>query len=97
MSGGMLDYSYEKVNEISDMIKEKSDKEIHRTFADHLDDVADALHDIEWVLSADYGEGDEVESILKVISKKDIGLSAIKNIKKTLFSIQEVIDYNTKE
>jgi hypothetical protein len=34
-----------------------------QAFAAHLDKVADALHDIEWVLSGDTSPGDEFEAI----------------------------------
>lgn len=36
---------------------------LRKAFADHLKKVAKALHDIEWVDSADYGPGDEDKAI----------------------------------
>ena len=38
-------------------------------FAAHLDDVAKAMHNIEWVDSCDYGKGDDEESIRSVLGK----------------------------
>lgn len=39
-----------------------------RAFAAHLELVAKALHDIEWVDSCDYGPGDENAAIMACIS-----------------------------
>ena len=43
-----------------------------RAFARHLIDVAEALHDVEWVDDSDYGPGDDEESIMKCINKADV-------------------------
>lgn len=37
-------------------------------FVEHLHLVSQAMHDIEWVDSGDYGPGDEVEALEKVLA-----------------------------
>jgi len=87
MSGGSLDYAYQKVEDAAEAIESRSKKLIHRAFANHLRKVAKALHDIEWVLSADYSDGDDQESIMMCLSPGqllqeaiDSGLTAIAEI-----------------
>lgn len=63
MSGGSLEYVYCKVHNAVTDITAQAKTPLHRAFATHLVKVADALHDLEWVLSGDYGPGDEVASI----------------------------------
>lgn len=59
MSGGSLDYVYSRVESISF----PADTPERRAFLAHLQLVAKALHDIEWVDSCDYGPGDENAAI----------------------------------
>lgn len=64
MSGGSLDYVYARVREAADSIRRRTDSTtLHKAFAEHLDCVADALHDLEWEQSGDYGDGDADEAI----------------------------------
>ncbi len=69
MSGGSLEYAYSKVGYIADDVESQARTPLHKAFASHLRDVANALRDLEWVLSGDYGPGDEIESIRKVVDK----------------------------
>lgn len=66
MSGGSLDYVYSQVEYAAEQMKTSTP--LHRAFRSHLFDVAQALHDIEWVESGDYGEGDDVEAMRVVLS-----------------------------
>lgn len=64
MSGGSMDYVYIRVREAADNIREREDSTtLHKAFAGHLDLVAEALHDLEWEQSGDYGEGDADKAI----------------------------------
>ena len=63
MSGGSMDYLYSRVQDAAF----RENTALRRAFRRHLDLVSKALHDIEWVDSADYGPGDEEESIRAVI------------------------------
>ena len=75
MSGGSLDYVCYKVDDAIDTIEKRATTVLQKAFAKHLKDVAKALHDLEWVFSGDYGDGDDVEALRKVINK-DMELKA---------------------
>jgi len=69
MSGGSLEYAYHKINDIISLMEERSELSIsQKIFVEHLKDVSEALHAIEWVFSGDYSTGDDEEYIRKVIS-----------------------------
>lgn len=70
MSGGSLDYICYKVDDAIDTIEKRATTVLQKAFAKHLKDVAKALHDLEWVYSGDYSDGQEVESLRKVINKE---------------------------
>ena len=70
MSGGSLDYVCYKVGDAADSIEARATTPLQKAFAAHLKDVAKALHDLEWVFSGDYSDGDEVEALSKVVNKK---------------------------
>lgn len=59
MSGGSMENLYQRVLDaefLQDTVERKA-------FAKHLKLISKALHDIEWVDSGDYGEGEENEAI----------------------------------
>jgi hypothetical protein len=60
MSGGSMNYLYSKLLHCADFLVNTPERE---AFANHLKLVAQALHDIEWVDSGDYGPGDENAAI----------------------------------
>lgn len=68
MSGGSMDYLYQQVQAAE--FKENTPE--RRAFRKHLDLVAEALHDIEWVDSGDYGYGDDTEAIMACINRTDV-------------------------
>jgi hypothetical protein len=78
MSGGSYSYAYGRVRDFADDLDQQSAdrdlapevREIRGRFAEHLRLVAKAMHDIEWVDSADYGAGDEVEAIRKCLGEE---------------------------
>lgn len=88
MSGGSLNYIYLNVEEASHSVKRQATKPLHKAFARHLKLVAEALHDLEWVQSGDYGEGDEDKAILAVLGKdaKQKELEVIKEELEKLFA-----------
>lgn len=69
MSGDALNYAYFQVQEVAEDIFERSKTTLQTEFGYHLLKVAKALRDLEWVYSGDYGDGDEVKSINKVLGK----------------------------
>lgn len=70
MSGGSLDYVHQRVQDVALQIGGHS--AVHAAFAKHLLLVAKALHDVEWVLSADYATGDDIPAIKAVVTPEAI-------------------------
>jgi hypothetical protein len=70
MSGGSYDYAYGRVNDFADAMR--ADTPARIAFRAHLHDVADAMHAIEWVDSADWAPGDEDDAIAKCVSDADV-------------------------
>ncbi len=70
MSGGSLDYICYKIDDAVDTIEKRATTTLQKAFAQHLKDVAKALHDLEWVFSGDYCEGQEIDSLRKVVNKE---------------------------
>lgn len=77
MSGGSLNYVYCRVADAASEIRDRSNDPLHLAFADHLELVAKALHDIEWLYSCDYGPGQERESIGKVVTPAAVERSCV--------------------
>lgn len=67
MSGGSLNYVYIRVEDAAREIAERRDSPLHRAFSQHLVKVAQALHDVEWVLSADYSPGRDEAAMRAVL------------------------------
>jgi hypothetical protein len=65
MSGGSMNYLYIKLLSGADFVQDSPERV---AFAEHLKLVAQALHDIEWVDSGDYGLGGEVQAIRACLS-----------------------------
>lgn len=82
MSGGSLEYAYSYLNEVANTVFLKSNTSLHKAFAEHLRKVATALHDLEWVWSGDYEDGDEVGSIEAVLSKQEVLDTTVTEAKK---------------
>lgn len=76
MSGGSMDYLYSRVEDAANIIGGTPER---KAFARHLYRVAEALHDIEWVDSCDYGPGDENAAIMACVSGSDVLESAIES------------------
>lgn len=91
MSGGSLDYICFKVEEAASSIRGRNISILHNAFANHLFDVAKALHDIEWVLSSDMSKGDDTQSIKKVINPKKHLEEVIKEAKQISAELQTLL------
>ena len=91
MSGGSWNYVCYKVADAANRLVE--DKcPYRRAFGLHLGLVSEALHDIEWVDSADKSPGDEIEAILQVIKPKEVLIASLDDAKKTSKELQKLID-----
>jgi RecB family exonuclease len=69
MAGGAYEYFYRKIENLAEDYRLASTAE-RRAFASLLSDVAEALHDIEWVDSDDYAKGSENAAIERCLSKE---------------------------
>lgn len=92
MSGGSLNYVYGRVEDAAMAIKDRSSVPLHIAFSNHLIKVAKALHDIEWLLSGDYGDGQEEEAIRAVVSQNDELDAATEKARDALKSLTEVLE-----
>jgi hypothetical protein len=63
MSGGSLNYGYERIETLAEEIERRAECALHKAFARHLFRVAQAAHDLEWVWSGDWSPGDEEAAI----------------------------------
>jgi hypothetical protein len=63
MSGGSYDYVCWKIEEFATSLRNQPRDPRRASFAKLMMLVAKAAHDIEWVDSCDYGEGDEHKAI----------------------------------
>lgn len=64
MSGGSYQYAFGTVTDVATEIRRRSGNDVIRlAFANHLDLVAKAMHDIEWVDSCDTEPGSEYPAI----------------------------------
>lgn len=91
MSGGSLDYVCYRLDDAIDTIERRATTTLQKAFAQHLKDVVQALHDLEWVFSGDYGDGDEVESLKKVVNKQMELEAATNDARTALKQLQDVL------
>lgn len=63
MSGGSYDYAFRWVDDMAERLSRKDQTPLRRAFAAHLKLVAKAMHNIEWVDSGDYGEGEDLAAM----------------------------------
>lgn len=89
MSGGSMDYLYAKV---LDAEFSTHGNPLRKAFKEHLEKVAKALHDIEWVDSCDKAKGEDEEAILACISVESVLQFAIKDAKQTAQRTQETLE-----
>ncbi len=73
MSGGKLEYVFDKVETAAYDIRKLSTRPLHLKFAAFLDKVAVALKDVEWVISGDCDESGADQSILAVMPPRPVG------------------------
>jgi hypothetical protein len=92
MSGGSLDYAYIRVEDTARDVCIRAKTPLQRAFGAHLLKVAKALHDLEWVMSDDYGPGDEVEAIRACITPAMELEAATEHARAALAELQSVID-----
>lgn len=70
MSGGSWDYVYRHFDEIADRLESASTSAIRRALGKRVRFLAKAMHDIEWVDSSDYAQGDDRDAIIDALGEK---------------------------
>jgi hypothetical protein len=68
MSGGSWDYFYSQLRDVGKRLS-VSPEANRRALGSLLLRCSDALHDIEWVDSSDYGHGDDAKAIAAALGK----------------------------
>ena len=94
MSGGSLNYVYRPVQNVAEDLM-VSNNILHRAFGKHLFEVSKALFNIEWVLSGDYGEGDDTEAIKVVLGdnwKNIVIINAIEQMDEIRDSVIKLLE-----
>lgn len=95
MSGGSWDYVCYKVEEAADRLLatdgSKSCRNERIALGKVLRLAAAALHDIEWVDSSDYKDGDERAAILKVVSRNEVVLAATEQLREEIERAKAVL------
>gem|GEM_PF-3162667 len=87
MSGGTMNYLYSKV--LADATFE-THTPLRKAFRKHIAKVAKALHDIEWVDSCDYSDGDEDDAIRACLHPDEVLASTIEDVQASIaaFSVE---------
>ena len=95
MSGGSLDYAYQKVNELAVLLKQKHFTPLQRAFGEHLTKVSQALHDIEFVLSGDYKDGADEKAIKEVLGPESNNKALeilMHDVKQVIAEVEKLIE-----
>jgi len=87
-----LNYVYCNVEDAASILCCRNSNPLFVAFGKHLHKVANALHDIEWVLSGD-GAEDVDASIRAVISPSDELSSATESAEQALSVLQKSIEF----
>ncbi len=87
MSGGSMSYLHFRVREAEFL----ENTLLRKAFREHLNLVADAMHDIEWVDSGDCSPGTEEEAIRKCLSNISITKQVVKELKDTMRTARKLL------
>ncbi len=88
MSGGSMDYLYSRVRDATF----RRDTPERQAFAKHLELVAKALHDIEWVDSCDYSPGMETEAIRACLGEGAVLEAAIEQAHQSMKELRAELE-----
>lgn len=91
MSGGSYDYLYYKMQEAAETLMGKHQPNYRRAFGELMLKCAKAMHDIEWVDSADKSPGNDQEAIMKCITKNDVLNISVNEAKDVILQLQKLI------
>ena len=88
MSGGSMQYLYQRLDWEATFAENTPERV---AFRKHLNLVAKALHDIEWVDSGDCVRGDDVEAIMACITKSDVLVAERERLEEAIKEAQDVL------
>lgn len=97
MSGGSLDYGYQRVRDLAEAIERRADRAEHRAFAAHLHKVAEAAKALEWVWSGDRGPGDEIDLIKAVVDGSAVSAEHLSELARRANDLLEGVDRMLKD
>lgn len=93
MSGGSYDYACHRVDDfIEEFEKNTRDDPLRIAFLAHLRKVGKAMHDIEWVDSGDYGDGDEHEAIKACLDLTSLSETLKETLRERLTSLAAMLE-----
>jgi hypothetical protein len=90
MSGGSLNYVYEKVDYAADALLSQTNEHF-RALGKFMKKLAPVLHDVEWAISCDYSDDRAEESIKTIISPEFELAHALEEAKATLALLETAI------
>ena len=88
LSGGSMDYLYAKV-ESAEFLENTPERV---AFRKHLNLVAKALKDIEWVDSGDRKRGDDTDAIMACITKSEVLQSERERLEAAIKEAKELLE-----
>lgn len=98
MSGGSYQYAYSRLeNDFLYEFARRADTPERKAFLAHIQKVIEAMHDIEWVDSGDYGPGDENQAIMQCVAKADIIKCHIEEAEQACETLKTLLEQYRKE
>ena len=91
MSGGRYEYAFTHVENMAEVLK-RDLRPDRRAFGLHLENIAEAMHAIEWVDSGDYAPDGDIEVIKACLSEDMIMDVLYKNALKAKKDLTSAID-----
>lgn len=89
MSGGSYNYAYRHVEEFAESLNANTPE--RKAFVSLLFNVAEAMHDIEWVDSGDYGKGDDTKAILECVNQANIQEVVLRDLAAAVRQAQTIL------
>lgn len=91
MSGGSYEYLCFKMQEAALKLMKRDQSAYRKAFGELMMKCSKAMHDIEWVDSADLSEGDDLKSIMNCIAFSDVLKATTKDAEKVSSELDELI------
>ena len=92
MSGSSLNYFYSRLDGFLDEYRGEFHTPLRKALYAKLKLAVQALHDMEWVDSGDYGPGDDVEAIKAFVEPEFVLETVKQEMKELLATARELVD-----